>query len=50
MTTSEFYLACRNGDLKKVKQLLSHMTIEEIDRMELNGKYHVMETESIATF
>ena len=37
MTTSEFYLACRNGDVTKVEQLLSHMTIEEIDRTEPNG-------------
>lgn len=34
---SELYLACRNDDVVKVKQLLSHLTLEEIDRIEPNG-------------
>ena len=37
MATSEFYLACRNGDATKVKQLLPQMTIERLDQMEPNG-------------
>jgi hypothetical protein len=37
MNASEFYVSCRNGDITKVKQLLSHLTIEEIDRIESNG-------------
>ena len=37
MNTSEFYLACRNGDITKVEELLSHLTLERIDCIESNG-------------
>jgi hypothetical protein len=37
MNTSELYLACHNGDVTKVKQLLPHLTLEEIDHVESNG-------------
>ena len=37
MNASEFYLACRNGDITKVNQLLSHLTLQEIDHFEPNG-------------
>lgn len=36
-TCSEFYMACRNNDMDKVKQLIKMMTPEDIDRIEPNG-------------
>jgi hypothetical protein len=37
MSASEFYYACRNGDLVKVKSLLTGMSPTKIDFMEPNG-------------
>ena len=37
MSVSEFYYACRNGDVTKVKTLLPTLSTTEIDRMEPNG-------------
>ncbi|CAF3451342.1 unnamed protein product [Rotaria sp. Silwood1] len=37
MSTSEFYLACRNGDIDTVKRLLPSLTLHDINRMEPNG-------------
>lgn len=37
MNASEFYHACRNGELAKVQSLLESMSKDEIDRMEPNG-------------
>ena len=37
MSASEFYYACRNGELAKVQSLLESMSKDEIDRMEPNG-------------
>ena len=34
---SEFYIACCEGNINKVKQLLSSMSIERINRFESNG-------------
>lgn len=35
-TPSEFYLACRNGDIEKVEQMLTQMNIGNINRLEPN--------------
>ncbi|CAF3271615.1 unnamed protein product [Rotaria sp. Silwood2] len=37
MNLSPFYLACRNGDLNTVKQLIASMTLDEINQVESNG-------------
>jgi hypothetical protein len=37
MSSSEFYYACHNGDIDKVKALLSSMSTTDIDRIEPNG-------------
>ncbi|CAF1235942.1 unnamed protein product [Rotaria sordida] len=34
---SDFYLACRDNDSKKVRQLLRTMTLDDVDRLEPNG-------------
>ncbi len=34
---SEFYLACRNGDLDTVQHLLPNMSDEQKNRIESNG-------------
>lgn len=34
---SKFYKACRNGNLKQVKNLLQTLSLNEIDRVEPNG-------------
>ncbi|CAF1588714.1 unnamed protein product, partial [Adineta steineri] len=34
---SEFYWACRNGDIEKVKQLLLTVSYEDLNRLEPNG-------------
>jgi hypothetical protein len=34
---SKFYLACRNGEIDKVRKLLDDMTLDQIDQMEPNG-------------
>ncbi|CAF3135884.1 unnamed protein product [Rotaria sp. Silwood2] len=34
---SPFYLACRNDDLNKVKELITSMTLDEINKVESNG-------------
>jgi hypothetical protein len=34
---SDFYLACRDGNIEKVKKLLPSMSIEQIDQFEPNG-------------
>jgi hypothetical protein len=34
---SNFYMACRNGEIDKVRKLLEKMTIDEIDQIEPNG-------------
>ncbi|CAF1007578.1 unnamed protein product [Didymodactylos carnosus] len=34
---SDFYIACRNGDTKTVKQLLVTLSLEELNREEPNG-------------
>lgn len=36
MINTEFYLACSNGDITKVKQFLPHLTLEEIDHIDPN--------------
>lgn len=36
-TVSEFYLACRNGDIAKVDQLIKMLSIKNINQMEPNG-------------
>jgi ankyrin repeat protein len=36
-TPSEFYLACRNGDLATVQRLLPNMSYEQKNRIESNG-------------
>lgn len=35
--TSEFYYACRKGQIDKVRELLPNMTLDEIDRVQGNG-------------
>jgi ankyrin repeat protein len=37
MSMSEFYYACRSGDVAKVKTLLSSMSTTDIDRIEPNS-------------
>ena len=37
MSVSAFYIACRNGDLDTVEQLLPTMTLDEINQIEPNG-------------
>ncbi|CAF2034005.1 unnamed protein product [Rotaria socialis] len=34
---SELYLACRNGDIEKVAQILTHLNTSNINRLEPNG-------------
>ena len=34
---SDFYWACRNGDMNKVEQLLPALSTDEINRLEPNG-------------
>ncbi|UJR19989.1 hypothetical protein I4U23_023123 [Adineta vaga] len=34
---SEFYLACRNNNVNRARQLLEDMSLDEIDRIEPNG-------------
>ncbi|CAF1224332.1 unnamed protein product [Rotaria sp. Silwood1] len=36
-TVSELYSSCRNNDINKVKELVSTLTLDEIDRIEPNG-------------
>ncbi|CAF2019860.1 unnamed protein product [Rotaria magnacalcarata] len=36
-TTSDFYYACRNGLIDKVREQLSNMTLAEIDQIQANG-------------
>lgn len=36
-SASEFYWACRNGDEKRVKQLLNCIPYDSLSRLELNG-------------
>lgn len=36
-TPTEFYFACRNGNIDKVRDLLPNMSLEEIDKIEPNG-------------
>ncbi|CAF1330534.1 unnamed protein product [Adineta steineri] len=35
--TSEFYYACRNGEVEKVRETLPAMTLEELDHIQANG-------------
>ena len=37
MSVSAFYLACRNGDLDTVEQMLPILTLDEINQIEPNG-------------
>ncbi|CAF0981184.1 unnamed protein product [Rotaria sp. Silwood1] len=34
---TDFYLACRDNDYKKVRELLRTMTLDEVDRLDSNG-------------
>ena len=36
-TMSEFYYACRNGNVEKVREELPKMTLEQIDQIQANG-------------
>ncbi|CAF1189209.1 unnamed protein product [Rotaria sp. Silwood1] len=36
-TTNDFYYACRNGDIDKVREKLPTMTLDEIDQIQANG-------------
>lgn len=37
LTTSDFYYACRNGDIDYVREHLPDMTLEEINQIQSNG-------------
>ncbi|CAF1440065.1 unnamed protein product [Adineta steineri] len=37
MKTSKFYRACRSGDIKTVEELLSTLSLDEINQFEPNG-------------
>jgi hypothetical protein len=36
-TTSQFYYACRNGEIDAVREQISKMSLEEIDQIQANG-------------
>jgi hypothetical protein len=36
-TTSQFYYACRNGNVDEVREKLPNMTLEEMDQIQANG-------------